>query len=34
LEAFRQEFDAIVARYFAENVVRQGYLMTAARKVA
>ena len=34
LEAFRQDFDAIVAQYFADNVVRQDYLMTAARKAA
>lgn len=33
LESFRQEFDAIVAPYFADNLVRQDYLMTAARKV-
>jgi SAM-dependent methyltransferase len=33
LASFRREFDAIVAPYFADNIVRQDYLMTAARKV-
>lgn len=33
LESFRKEFDAIVAPYFADNIVRQDYLMTAAQKV-
>jgi ubiquinone/menaquinone biosynthesis C-methylase UbiE len=33
LEAYRQEFDAIVAEYMQDNVVRQGYLMTRARKL-
>jgi SAM-dependent methyltransferase len=33
LESFRQEFDAIVAPYFADNIVRQDYLMTAAKKL-
>ena len=33
LEAYRQEFDAIVAEYMQENVVRQGYLLTRARKL-
>ncbi len=32
LAAFRQEFDAIVASYFQENVVRQEYLMSRATK--
>jgi SAM-dependent methyltransferase len=32
LAAFRQEFDAIVAQYFRDNVVRQDYLLTRARK--
>ena len=30
---FRREFDAIVAPYFADNLVRQDYLMTSARKL-
>jgi SAM-dependent methyltransferase len=34
LASFRQEFDAIVAPYFKDNLVRQDYLMTAGRKVA
>ena len=33
LDAFRQEFDAIVAQYRRDNVVRQDYLLTRARKV-
>jgi SAM-dependent methyltransferase len=33
LEAYRHEFDAIVAEYMQDNVVRQGYLMTRARKI-
>ena len=33
LASFRGEFDAIVAPYFAENLVRQDYLMTSAKKV-
>jgi hypothetical protein len=33
LHAFRQEFDAIVAEYFRDNVVRQDYLLTRATKV-
>jgi hypothetical protein len=33
LASFRAEFDAIVAPYFADNLVRQDYLMTSARKV-
>ena len=33
LASFRNEFDAIVAPYFADNLVRQDYLMTSARKV-
>ena len=32
LRAFRQEFDAIVAQYLHDNVVRQDYLLTRARK--
>jgi len=34
LASFRQEFDAIVAPYFADNLVRQDYLMTSAQKTA
>jgi SAM-dependent methyltransferase len=33
LHAFRQEFDAIVAQYFQDNLVRQDYLMTRATKI-
>jgi hypothetical protein len=33
LEAFRAESEAIAAEYFADNVLRQGYLMTRAIKV-
>ena len=33
LASFRAEFDAIVKPYFADNLVRQDYLMTSARKV-
>jgi SAM-dependent methyltransferase len=33
LEAYRKEFDTIVAEYMQDNVVRQGYLLTRARKV-
>ena len=32
LASFRQEFDAIAAPYFEDNIVRQDYLMTAAPK--
>ena len=32
LEAWRREFEAIVAEYMQDNIVRQGYLMTRARK--
>jgi len=32
LASFRQEFDAIIATYFEDNIVRQDYLMTAAPK--
>jgi SAM-dependent methyltransferase len=30
LEAFRREYDAITSDYFADNLVRQGYLLTRA----
>jgi len=33
LEEYRKNFDAIVAEYYQDNIVRQGYLMTRARKV-
>jgi len=33
LNEFRKEFDAIVAEYLQDNVARQGYLITRARKV-
>ena len=32
LQEFRQEFDAIVAEYLCDNIVRQGYLLTRAVK--
>jgi SAM-dependent methyltransferase len=33
LASFRAEFEGIVASYYKDNLVRQDYLMTAARKV-
>jgi hypothetical protein len=33
LRAFRADFDAVVSPYIRDNVVRQDYLMTRARKV-
>jgi SAM-dependent methyltransferase len=33
LATFRREFEGIVAQFFEDNVVRQGYLMTRATKV-
>ena len=33
LAAFRREFEEIVGQFFQDNVVRQGFLMTRARKV-
>ena len=33
LRAFREEYDIIAAEYFADNVIRQGYLMTRAVKI-
>ena len=33
LRALRQEFDAMVAEYLRENVVRQDYLLTRGRKI-
>jgi SAM-dependent methyltransferase len=32
LEAFRHEYDALAAEFFADNTVRQGFLMTRATK--
>ena len=33
LDAFRQEFDGLAAKYFDENVVHQDYLISRADKV-
>ena len=33
LREFRQEFDAVVTQYHRDNLVRQDYLMTRARKI-
>jgi SAM-dependent methyltransferase len=33
LRAFRHEYDVIATEYFADNVIRQGYLMTRAVKI-
>jgi SAM-dependent methyltransferase len=33
LAAFRAELEALTAEYFADNVVRQGFLMTRATKI-
>jgi hypothetical protein len=33
LRIFRQEFDAVVAQYLQDNLVRQGYLLTRGRKI-
>ena len=33
LEAYRTEFDAIVSQYMRDNLIRQDYLLTRARKV-
>jgi SAM-dependent methyltransferase len=33
LEKFRREFEAIVAEYYDDNIVRQDYLMTRANKI-
>jgi SAM-dependent methyltransferase len=33
LAAFRSEYEALIAEYFEENIVRQGYLLTCAIKV-
>ena len=33
LSEFRREFDALVAGYFSDNLVRQDYLLTRAIKI-
>jgi len=33
LAQFRREYDALVAPYFEDNIIRQDYLMTRAVKV-
>ena len=33
LAQFRREYDALIAPYFEDNVVRQDYLLTRATKV-
>lgn len=33
LQAFRQEFDALVEQYFRDNLVQQDYLLTRATKI-
>jgi len=33
LAEFRREFDALVAEYFRDNLVRQDYLLTRATKL-
>ena len=33
LESFRREYEALVAEYFGDNLLRQGYLMTRAVKL-
>jgi hypothetical protein len=33
LDAYRAEMEALLAEYFDDNVIRQGYLMTRAVKV-
>lgn len=33
LQSFRQEFDALVAQYFRDNLVHQDYLLTRATKI-
>ena len=33
LQEYRKEFDSIVAKHMQDNVVRQSYLMTRARKI-
>src|ERR1700686_4505326 len=33
LEKFRREYDALAAEYFEDNILRQDYLMTRAKKI-
>jgi hypothetical protein len=33
LSTFRREFDGVVSRYYKQNIVDQGYLITRARKI-
>ena len=33
LTQFRREYDALIAPYFEDNIVRQDYLLTRAVKV-
>jgi hypothetical protein len=33
LAKFRREYDALIAPYFEDNIIRQDYLMTRATKV-
>ena len=33
LSAFRTEMEALISEYFADNVIRQGYLLTRAVKL-
>jgi hypothetical protein len=33
LESYRTEFDAIVSQYMRDNLIKQGYLLTRARKI-
>lgn len=33
LQAFRNEFESVVAQYMENNLVRQDYLLTRARKL-
>jgi hypothetical protein len=33
LREFRQEFDAVVTQYHRDNLVRQDYLLTRAKKI-
>jgi SAM-dependent methyltransferase len=33
LTAFRREYDAVIAEYYDENIVRQDYLLTRAEKI-
>jgi hypothetical protein len=33
LQQFRREYDALAAEYFADNLLRQDYLITRATKI-